>query len=459
MKIKKIMILIMVMTCLFVMMGCQQTDENASAAENTENNAVNVTENTTEEVEEMTQEALETALADDTYVVVDTRLNDSFNGWDLDGKPGHIEGAIDFSFNWLSADEELLAETLEIKGITTDKTVVLYDTKTKQAEAVKTFLEGKGFSNVMVFDLNNWTNPLVQYENYELIVPAQIVKAVIDGETPATFENAKTIKVVEASWGESKTSYDNGHVPTAFHINTDAVEPPPSWMLGSDDVLTEFALAHGFESTDTVIVTGEEQMAAYRVALVLRYMGVEDVRVLNGGTKAWLDAGYELETEAHMPVPVESFGAEIPVRPELVETIEELQDSLNDPSFTLVDNRTWAEHIGEDSGYSYHDKMGRIPGSVYGYAGEENSYSMTYFRNPDNTMRRPEEFVALWEENGIDMNNRLAFMCGSGWRAAEILYYADVYGIESITLYSDGWIGWSNNGYPTETGEYDPKSN
>jgi len=229
--------------------------------------------------------------------------------------------------------------------------------------------------------------------------------------------------------------------------------------LASDDILTEFALSHGFTVNDTVIVTGEEPMAAYRVALVLRYMGVEDVRVLNGGHKAWTDAGYELSTESHEPVAVEAFGAEIPVRPELVETIEELQVSLNDPSFTLVDNRTWEEHIGESSGYSYHDKMGRIPGSVYGYAGKENSYSMTYFRNPDNTMRRPEEFVALWEENGIDMNNTLAFMCGSGWRAAEILFFADVYGIDSVTLYSDGWIGWSNNGYPTETGSYDPKAN
>ena len=38
----------------------------------------------------------------------------------------------------------------------------------------------------------------------------------------------------------------------------------------------------------------------------------------------------------------------------------EVQQMLTDPNFTLVDNRTWEEYIGQTSGYSYLDKAGRI---------------------------------------------------------------------------------------------------
>jgi len=452
MKTKQLITLAIVVTLLLTMIGCQDTTNETNTSQNDVVSNDPITNETQEETATQESMIIE-AMTDETYVIVDTRLNDSFNGWNLDGKAGHIEGSVDFSYNWLDADEELLAETLNTKGITAEKNIILYDTDLGNATKVQTYLEKNGFESVSVFDLNQWSGDLVQYENYELIVPAQIVQSIIDGEKPESFESSEKIKIVEASWGEAKNSYDKGHIPTAFHIDTDAVEPPPEWMLASDDILLEFLLSHGFESTDTVIVTGAEQMAAYRVAVVLRYLGVSDVRVLNGGTKAWTDAGYELETDSNPVVAVESFGAEVPANPDMIETIEELQESLQDPSFTLVDNRTWEEHIGESSGYSYHDKKGRIPGSVFGYAGFENAYSMSYFRNPDNTMRRPEEIISLWEANGIDVNNRLAFMCGSGWRAAEVLYYADVFGLDSISLYSDGWIGWSNKGLPSETGE------
>ena len=297
---------------------------------------------------------------------------------------------------------------------------------------------------------------MVQYKNYQRIVPASVVKDVLDGKTPETFEEGKKVKIVEASWGEEKESYAKGHVPTSFHINTDTVEPPPEWMLASDEKLSQFALDNGFTKDDSVIVTSESQMAAYRVAVVLSYIGVEDVRILNGGLSAWTGAGYEVETTSNKPEPVSDFGTTIPANPDLIDTQDELKSVIlaNPDKATLVDNRTWEEYIGETSGYSYHDKAGRIPGAVFGYAGKTDANSLDYFRNIDNTMRNFEEIVELWKEAGIDMDNHLSFMCGSGWRAAEVMVYANVYGLEDVSLYSDGWIGWSNNpSNPVETGE------
>ncbi|MBL4903168.1 MAG: thiosulfate sulfurtransferase [Desulfocapsa sp.] len=395
------------------------------------------------------------------WIIVDTRLNDAFNGWKLDGvvRGGHIQGAVDFSANWLKTDHKnLTAELQDIlttKKITPEKHIVLYDANGQDAEKVAGFLQTQGFSKLYLYDVKQWAEdaglPMEKYVNYQYIVPAIIVKEILDGKQPESFADSAQIKIIEASWGEEKTSYSKGHIPSSFHINTDRIEPPTTskpvmWMLADQQTLTTFALDFGFTKNDTVIVTSEEPLAAFRVATVLQYIGVKDVRVLNGGILAWTMAGYQLETNRHDPISVTDFGGPIPGNPDVIDTMEETKAGLLSPeSFTLVDNRTWQEHIGQSSGYSYHKRKGRIPGAVFGYAGKTDAYAMDYYRNPDKTMRNADAFLALWQQQGIDTTKHLSFMCGSGWRAAEVYYYATVYGLADIGIYSDGWIGWSNN--------------
>lgn len=446
---KKASLLSALVLTMALFAGCSNEKENQKVADI--------------EVKTIATKELQDKLSDDSWVVVDTRINDAFNGWKLDEveRGGHIKGAVDFSANWLTVDskdkEKTLDKALETKGIEKDKNIVLYDANGKDAKEVANYLSEKGYKNLYTYNVADWAKdeslPMESYENYEMIVPATIVNDILDGKKPETFENSKNIKIVEASWGEESEAYSKGHVPTSVHINTDTVEPPPQWMLASDEELAKFANDYGFTKDDTVIVTGPDVMASYRVAVVLRYIGINDVRVLNGGNDAWTSAGYELETKSNKPVAGNDFGATIPANPDLIDTQAELKEMLKDSNNVLVDNRSWDEYIGKISGYSYHDKKGRIPGAVYGYAGT-SATTLEDYRNIDNTMRNADEIKALWKDAGIDTNKHLMFMCGSGWRAAEVLTYANVMGFDNTSLYSDGWIGWSNDtSNPTETGE------
>ncbi len=446
---KKASLLSALVLTMALFAGCSNEKENQKVADI--------------EVKTIATKELQDKLSDDSWVVVDTRINDAFNGWKLDEveRGGHIKGAVDFSANWLTVDskdkEKTLDKALQTKGIEKDKNIVLYDANGKDAKEVANYLSEKGYKNLYTYNVADWAKdeslPMESYENYEMIVPATIVNDILDGKKPETFENSKNIKIVEASWGEESEAYSKGHVPTSVHINTDTVEPPPQWMLASDEDLAKFANDYGFTKDDTVIVTGPDVMASYRVAVVLRYIGINDVRVLNGGNNAWTSAGYELETKSNKPVAGNDFGATIPANPDLIDTQAELKEMLKDSNNVLVDNRSWDEYIGKISGYSYHDKKGRIPGAVYGYAGT-SATTLEDYRNIDNTMRNADEIKALWKDAGIDTNKHLMFMCGSGWRAAEVLTYANVMGFDNTSLYSDGWIGWSNDtSNPTETGE------
>ena len=445
-KIKKTTLVLITILSLTILSGCSKEEVVSN-----------------EEFKNISTSELQSNLDNDSWVIVDTRINDAYNGWALDGvsRGGHILNAVDFSANWLKVEnkdkEETLEKALETKGINKDKNIVLYDSNGSDAKEVANYLHKKGYENLYIYNVNEWAKdeslPMESYDNYEMLVPAEIVKEVVDGNIPDTFKDSKNIKIVEASWGDESEAYSKGHVPTSVHINTDTIEPPPTWMLASDEELTKFALDYGFTKDDTIIVTGPDVMASYRVAVVLRYIGVSDVRVLNGGNDAWVSAGYELETKSNEKIPGTDFGTTIPANPDLIVTIPELKEELKNDDSILVDNRSWDEYIGKISGYSYHDKKGRIPGAVYGYAGT-TSVTLEDYRNIDNTMRNANEIKALWDKAGIDTNKELIFMCGSGWRAAEVLAYANVMGYENTKLYSDGWIGWSNDtSNPTETGD------
>ncbi len=57
-------------------------------------------------------------------------------------------------------------------------------------------------------------------------------------------------------------------------------------------------------------------------------------------------------------------------------------------------------------------------------------------------MRNKYEILEMWDKENIDVNKQLIFMCGSGWRAAEVLTYANVIGVENTSfIVMDGWAG------------------
>ena len=261
-------------------------------------------------------------MKDGDWILVDTRATDAYNGWALDGiqRGGHLPGAVDFPASWLDIDTEdpnrRLQAALRTKGIERRKHVVLYSAKKADRQRVASYLRQAGFRQLYSYDLEDWVEdrrrPLTRYENFQLLVPASIVKLLLDGRLPETFEDARRVKFVEVSWGDENASYTKGHVPRSFHVNTDHFEPPPEWKLGDRDVLSRFATKYGFQADDTVIISGEDTTASYRLAVVLQYMGVRDARVLNGGFAAWKAAEYPIETRSIAPPRAPSLPRALP---------------------------------------------------------------------------------------------------------------------------------------------------
>ena len=433
-----------------VLIGCSSDDKEAGT------------------YEKATVEEVKGALSDDSSVVADTRTGDAYAGWAA-GKNtmgGHIEGATDFSANWLTATfddkenldkmtrEEHLEKYMDDKNIDEGTSVILYDENGEDAAAVADFLDSKGVKDIKVFDLNEWKEDLVSYASYELYVPPAVVNDLISGKEVEELGKVDDLKILEVSWGPTKESgYLGGHVPGAIHVNSDDFDNEDNfYLLESDEILINLAKSQGITTDSTVITTGSPIFAC-RYAVILKYLGVENVYVMSGGASSWTDSGFELEKEENKPVAVADFGTATPKNPDVIDTVAEVQTKLGDDNFVLVDNRTEAEYKGQTSGYSYFDKAGRIKEAVYGYAGVDNSSSMLYYDNLDVTMRNGYEILDMWESQGIDLDKHLSFYCGGGYRAAEVLWDAYVMGLEKVSLFSDGWCGWASEGLESVTGE------
>jgi thiosulfate/3-mercaptopyruvate sulfurtransferase len=307
-----------------------------------------------------------------------------------------------------------------------------------------------------------WANdealPLDRLPNYEKLVHIWWLRQVLDGGRPEAAPAGRYL-LFHVNFGVPE-EYAEGHIPGAHYLDTNWLEDPADWNRRSPAAIEAALHGLGITRDTTVILYGRDtegqanekwpgrragQIAATRALMILRYAGVDDVRLLDGGYDWWVQGGNPLEMEIREPEPVGSFGTSVPLRPEVIVDIDEAKQILADPAgAALVSVRTWREHIGDVSGYNYIGPAGRISGDVWGNCGTD-AYHMQHYRNVDNTMRAYPEIAANWREAGITPDKWVAFYCGTGWRASETWFYAYLQGWERIAVYDGGWFEWSQD--------------
>jgi thiosulfate/3-mercaptopyruvate sulfurtransferase len=87
-------------------------------------------------------------------------------------------------------------------------------------------------------------------------------------------------------------AYSSGHIAAAAYLDTNCFEHAPFWNKVADTELLQYLLAKGIAHDSCIILYGRNNLAAARVAHLLLYAGVQDVRLLDGGLAAWNAAGW-----------------------------------------------------------------------------------------------------------------------------------------------------------------------
>lgn len=411
--------------------------------------------------------ALAPLLGNPATVIVDVRPMAAYNGWRLraEMRGGHIRGAVACPLSWATAMPSGEFEALlQAKGIMRAKTVILYGDTAGEAAAAARKLSELGYEALLTYDAGfaAWAAeaelPLARLPRYEKLVHAAWVRKLASNEQPEG-SPGNGWALFHANAG-LPAEYAAGHIPGAHYLDTNTLETDVSWNRRSPEELEAALRAHGITHDKTVVLYGHDgggaaaqgsaggptgQLAAARAAAILLYAGVKDVRLVDGGLDAWLAAGYPLEREVRQPAPVASFGAAIPGRPDIFVDSEEAKAVLAGEGSLLVDVRSREEFSGASSGYTYIGRAGRIAGAIWGNLGGA-AHDRRPYRNADNTMRAYEEIEANWRAAGITGEKRVAFYCGTGWRASEAYFCAYLLGWERAAVYDGGWLEWSRDG-------------
>ena len=403
--------------------------------------------------------------------LVDVRPVDAYNGWRLrdEARGGHIPGAKSLPSKWAHYIDWI--ETVRHKNILPGVKIILYGYEDDETELVAGRFSKAGFSDLSVYRhfTDEWVRdeslPMDRLDRYPHLVPAVWVYSRIKGLHPEHHGNNHLVLL--HTHYRNRDAYLSGHIPGAIDIDTLAVEAPGMWNRRSPGELKSAFEEHGITAHTTVVVYGKYlepdtrdlfpgsaagDIGAMRVASILMYAGVKDVRILNGGFQSWMDEGYEISYFDEPKKPVAEFGCTIPARPELIIDLPEAKELLASPDAGLVCVRSRPEYLGEISGYNYINAKGRIPGSIFADCGSD-AYHMENYRNLDHTCREFHEIRGIWARSGITPDLRLAFYCGTGWRGSEAWFNAWLMGWPRVSVFDGGWLEWSSDpSNPVETG-------
>ena len=237
------------------------------------------------------------------------------------------------------------------------------------------------------------------------------------------------------------TAYEQGHIPGAvgWNWNTQTQDTLRRDIINKDQ-FEALASQSGIANDSTVILYGDNNnwFAAY-VFWMMKMYGHEDVKLMNGGRKKWMDEGKPTTTEPPSVTPSSHKARE--VDNSLRAFYQNVSDNLGKPNAALVDVRSPAEFSGEllapPGLMETAQRAGHIPGAAsipWGQAVRE-----------DGTFKPVDELKALYEGKGVSSDKDVIAYCRIGERSSHswfVLKY--LLGYPNVRNYDGSWTEWGS---------------
>jgi thiosulfate/3-mercaptopyruvate sulfurtransferase len=237
-----------------------------------------------------------------------------------------------------------------------------------------------------------------------------------------------------------RTAYNEGHIPGAVYAHLDDdLAGEKTGTNGRHPLPDREALAVRLRdwgvNNDTQVVAYDAQGGAMasRLWWLLRWLGHDNVAVLDGGWKAWCESGGAITTDLPEPQPGTFTAAEV-LLPAVA--VEELQQLLDEHAISLIDARDPGRFKGEQEPLD--PVAGHVPGAINHF----------FMRNLDETGKflSPDALRALWApylENKSAAS--IVHMCGSGVTACHNLLAMQHAGFSGGRLYVGSWSEWCSD--------------
>lgn len=237
----------------------------------------------------------------------------------------------------------------------------------------------------------------------------------------------------------TKEDYEKAHIPTAIHFSTDELGEFKVYFKPATELRDAFLKVGVMKDTLLVVYSiyaRDIMYIASRVAIAAYYLGVDNVKVLDGGLQAWERAGFEFESGENLGQSASDFGLDVPKREGIfLTTPEDVVHELEvNPEVVLASVRTWNEFLGKNAGHSWNEGSGEVYKAVY--AGDDK------LSNVNGEMADPADYLNDWASWGITKESDNVFYCGTSWRSSTAALVALHLGFKHVRMYDGSWYKW-----------------
>lgn len=236
--------------------------------------------------------------------------------------------------------------------------------------------------------------------------------------------------------------YEAGHIPGAVWINANewqAKSLVPS-NLRDAAVWSVLLGKAGIGNSTWVVVYADDPRASARIWWLCRYAGVKDVRILDGGWKAWQAAKLLVSKD---PVTVQPQGFKAQLQGDRLITIERLKEVIAKNEVQVVDARSAGEFSGAQK---MAERAGRIPAARH--------LEWKELLTPEGKFKSTGEIVKLLAARGITRDKPAVTYCQSGGRASVNAFALELAGYPQVLNYYCSWQEWAaDKEAPIESGK------
>ena len=262
-------------------------------------------------------------------------------------------------------------------------------------------------------------------------------------ELSGILDSGKPVTVLDVRWAlgrsDGREAYQSGHVPGAVYVDLETeLAGPASPAAGRHPLpplesLQDSARSWGVRpGVPVVVYDGVGGQSAARAWWLLRWAGMDDVRILDGGIDAWAANGGALErgdvvvpesqitlSAGHLPVIDADAAADLAAHG------------------VLLDARAGERFRGEVEPVD--PQAGHVPGA--------RSVPTAQTLGPDGRLRPAHELASMFAQAGLDLpgaQTPVGVYCGSGVTASHEVAVLASLGVDAA-LYPGSWSQWSND--------------
>ena len=232
--------------------------------------------------------------------------------------------------------------------------------------------------------------------------------------------------------------YLQGHIPGAVYVDLEkdlsggknpllGRHPLPEPSVWSSTI-SKLGVS---KSTLVILYDQQENIYSARMWWMLKAVGLNNVRILNGGFSNWVNFGGDVSTLIEEPQPTlqeidsSKFDG-------LVKMID-IQKNIQAPIFTVLDARASERYRGEVEPLD--PVAGHIPGALNRLY-KLNLNDQNLFKSSSELKKECLSFVKNPES--------IVHQCGSGVTACHNLLAMEIAGLQGSKLYAGSWSEWCN---------------